>query len=280
MKGDIIMPTITECLGKNFQLHHAIDNPPKMKDYFMHMHDNYEIFCFVSGNAHYMVEGTVYELFPGSLLLMRQSESHTLILDGFERYERFTLNFRYELFEHSVFSPSLLRPFHDRPLGKRNLYLPSDLSGIDTLSYFRKICEESKILPKEEVLLANLSALLCAINAAFIRNEESLSPKNTKIGNKIIEYINENLLSELSLQTLSEHIHMSPSQLNRIFKEATGSSVYHYILLKRMILAREMIANGESAQNAALSCGFHDYSSFFRLYKKNFGTAPTEKRKI
>ena len=97
------MPTITECLGKNFQLHHAIDNPPKMKDYFMHMHDNYEIFCFVSGNAHYMVEGTVYELFPGSLLLMRQSESHTLILDGFERYERFTLNFRYELFEHSVF---------------------------------------------------------------------------------------------------------------------------------------------------------------------------------
>lgn len=269
------MATADQCVGNHFQLYHGIDNPPKTQDFYMHMHDNYEIFCFVSGNAQYIVEGTVYELFPGALLFMRQSESHTLVLGGFERYERFTLNFRHELFEHTGFSSDLLRPFHDRPLGERNLYLPSELEGIDAIACFHKICEEVKLLPKQDVLLANLSSLLCAVNMAFSRKTDNLTRKQNKLSEEIIDYINENLLSELSLTSLSVHIHISTSQLNRIFKDATGSSVYHYILLKRMILAREMITNGESAQNAALFCGFRDYSSFFRLYKKYFGASPT-----
>ncbi len=273
------MPIANECVGDHFWLYHAIDDPPKTTDYFMHMHDNYEIVCFVSGNARYMVEGTVYVLFPGALLLMRPSESHTLVLGGLDRYERFTLNFHQELFEKTGFSTSLLRPFYDRPLGAHNLYLPSELEGIDASVCFRKICEEAKLLPKKEVLLANLASLLCSINVAFVRKGNVVTPKYTKIGNELITYINENLLSDLSLTSLSAYIHMSPSQINRIFKESTGSSVYHYILLKRMILAREMIANGESAQTAALSCGFRDYSSFFRLYKKHFSMAPTSTKK-
>ncbi len=273
------MPTVNQCLGENFELYHGVDNPPKAKDYFMHMHGQYEIYCFVSGNAHYVVEGTIYELTQGSVLLMRNSESHMLVLNGLDRYERITLNFRHELFENSGFSTSLLRPFHDRGLGEKNLYLPGELVGIDALTCFHKIFEESKFMPPNDAFLGNLAALLSAINVAFIKKSEHSAEKNSKLGNEIIEYINQNLLSSLSLQSISEHIHLSPSQLNRVFKETTGSSVYHYILLKRMILAREMIANGESAQGAALSCGFRDYSSFFRLYKKHFGKAPTEKKK-
>ncbi len=274
------MSIVNQFYGKNFQLIHATDQPPNPRDYSMHMHDTYEIFCFVCGNASYMVEGNTYELRPGSLLLIRNSESHMLVLKGEERYERFTLNFRRELFEKAGFSPSLLSAFHDRSLGEKNLYLPGELLGIDTVMWFRKMCDEAKVLPAEDVLTANLSSLLCAVNCAFIRKIRPSPTKNTKLGNEIIGYINENILSELSLQTIARHIHMSPSQINRVFKETTGSSVYHYILLKRLILAREMIANGESAANAALSCGFRDYSSFFRLYKKHFGTAPTAKRKL
>jgi AraC-like DNA-binding protein len=48
-----------------------------------------------------------------------------------------------------------------------------------------------------------------------------------------------------------------------------------------MIVAQDLIAKGESAVSASQRCGFHDYSSFYRLYKKRFNTSPTAvKRKM
>ncbi len=272
------MALISEYKTEHFQLYHAVDEPPRREDYEMHMHDHYEMYCFISGNARYHVEGTSYQLSGGTLLLMRNSESHTLMPSGPDRYERYTLNFRRELFEGTGFTPSLLRPFHDRALGEGNLYLPSELMGIDPVSVFRKIEAELRVLTPRDVLLANLSSLLCAVNAAFLKKDVVNQPPSKKLGDDMIQFINENILTGTDISALSAHIHLSPSQTCRVFKEATGSSVYHYILLKRLILAREMIASGESAKNAALSCGFGDYSSFYRSYKKHFGRAPTEKQ--
>ena len=35
-----------------------------------HTHDNYEIFCFLLGNAKYFVEGNIYDLKPSYLLYL------------------------------------------------------------------------------------------------------------------------------------------------------------------------------------------------------------------
>jgi AraC-like DNA-binding protein len=40
-----------------------------------------------------------------------------------------------------------------------------------------------------------------------------------------------------------------------------------------------MISKGESATLAGQKCGFNDYSAFYRLYKKHFGTSPTAVKK-
>ena len=68
---------------------------------------------------------------------------------------------------------------------------------------------------------------------------------------------------------------MSPSQINRIFNKITGTSVYNYVLSKRLVYAQGMIMRGEGAGSACVACGFRDYSSFFRQYKKRFGTPPS-----
>jgi AraC-like DNA-binding protein len=54
-------------------------------------------------------------------------------------------------------------------------------------------------------------------------------------------------------------------------------SVYQYMLRKRLILAQQKIRDGESATAAAMLCGFNDYSSFYKQYKKLFGVSPSEK---
>ena len=40
------------------------------------MHDRCEAYLFISGNAQYLVEGSVYPLERGSLLIMRPGEAH------------------------------------------------------------------------------------------------------------------------------------------------------------------------------------------------------------
>ena len=273
------MALISEYRNTHFQLCHAVDEPPRREDYEMHMHDGYEIYCFVSGNAYYTVEGTRYELTPGSLLLMRNSESHMLVPGGSERYERYTLNFRRELFDGTGLARALLRPFHDRALGECNLYQPQELFGLDPIALFHKMEYEMSHLPARDVMLANLSTALCALGVAFRKKSTAPRPPVNRMGEEMIRYVNEHILGEIDVAHLADHVHLSPSQTGRIFKEVTGASVYHYILLKRLILARERIAAGESAKSAALSCGFGDYSAFYRLYRKHLGESPSGKRR-
>ncbi|MCI8359840.1 MAG: AraC family transcriptional regulator [Clostridiales bacterium] len=71
---------------------------------------------------------------------------------------------------------------------------------------------------------------------------------------------------------------MSRSQLNRLFRQATGSSVWDYILLKRLVAARNAIRKGSAASEAAIACDWKDYSSFYRSYKTRFGVSPTAGR--
>ena len=257
------------------KLNHSVTENPNDRDFKLHMHDDYELFCLASGKVGYIVEGRVYDLRPGSLMLMRSTETHRLLVYGSERYERYTCNFRPELLRERGFSEELMAAFTERGLGERNLYLPEEFSGVEPLALFRQAYASCEVTDRESVLIANLTALLCAVHTVFTACPEPLPRAKEDVGKELIDYINANLMEELSLQRLSDEIHMSPSQINRVFHRLTGTSVYHYILSKRLIIAQSMIVSGESAVSASQKCGFRDYSAFYRLYKKRMGTAPT-----
>ena len=260
---------------------HSIDETPKDAEFPMHVHDSYELYCFVSGKASYMVEGRIYDLRTGSILLMRSAETHKLIVNGSGRYERYVLHFRPEFLIDRGFSEDLFAPFLNRGLGERNLYLPSEFPDIKPIDFFVKCFREIEILPKEEVVAANLSSFLCAACAAFKGRVEPPYEEDRDIGREVIDYINANLSEELSLEVISREVHMSPSQIGRVFRKLTGTSVYDYVISKRLIVAQELISKGENATEAAQRAGFRDYSAFYRLCKKRLGVSPTEsKRKI
>ena len=260
------------------KLGYGVDEKPNDSSFSVHVHDDYELHCVASGKVGYMVEGRIYDLRPGGMMIMRRAESHRLLVNGNERYERYTLNFRPEVLEAHGFSGEIMMAFHDRGLGERNLYLPHEFQGIEPLGIFRQMMASCALFPPEEVLVSHLATLLCAVNTVF-RQRPDTRYSEEELGRRLINYINDNLFEELSLSVISEEIHMSPSQINRVFRGLTGTSVYQYILSKRLIVAQEMIAKGESAVSASQKCGFRDYSSFYRLYKKRFDTSPTSAKR-
>ena len=62
----------------------------------------------------------------------------------------------------------------------------------------------------------------------------------------------------------------------RKFKEETGYSMHQYILEKRILAAKNKILSGTPATIACMECGFKDYSTFSRAYKKLLNKLPSE----
>ena len=254
---------------------HSVDEYPDNESFMLHVHDDYEILCVVSGSVGYIVEGREYDLGRGSIMIMRRAEIHRLVVKKNEKYERYIINFSPELFKKYGFDKSILDAYDSRALGEKNQYVPTDFFGLDPVGYFRQMAEVLSLTPNEGIAVAYTVALLGAINTAFYKKNTSPVRSRDVFEKRIVDYINEHILDDISLSDIAEAMHLSASQLNRIFNRMTGMSVYNYIVSKRLVYARGMISRGESAINACQMCGFKDYSSFFRLYKKRFGESPS-----
>ena len=92
----------------------------------------------------------------------------------------------------------------------------------------------------------------------------------------MIHYINDHLRGDLSIEALSARFYLSKYHMLRKFKEETGYSMHQYVLEKRILAARHLILAGMPATAASLECGFKDYSTFSRAYKKILGQTPSD----
>ncbi len=254
---------------------HAIDAHPDDKYFFMHIHERCEIFYFVSGRAEYLVEGARYPLEPGSLMIISPLESHrTRILDG-SRYERFVLNFSVAAVDAVDPEHRLLKPFFDRPAGRGNLYLPSELPAVPTERIFHAIYEEVPDEYERRIRVSSyLFFLLECLYEAYIRRGAAKYRPPESLAEQMVAYVNAHLYTELSVPALAKQFLLSVSQFGKIFKQATGAAPWEYITAKRLSAAREKMRAGAKAQSAAESCGFGDYSAFYRAYVKYFGNSP------
>ena len=49
----------------------------------------------------------------------------------------------------------------------------------------------------------------------------------------------------------------------------------NYINNKKILYAQSLLLAGDRPADVCEACGFHDYSTFYRLYRKITGTTPT-----
>lgn len=96
---------------------------------------------------------------------------------------------------------------------------------------------------------------------------------------KAMSYINDHLREELPLQTIGDHVQLSPTYLGRIFKKETGISIVDYIWEQRIFAAKRLMhETALRSYEIAESVGFNNYSYFCTMFKKIMKQSPNEYR--
>ena len=252
--------------------HHSLDESPSPSEFYMHAHERMEILYFLSGDAQYLVEGSVYPLHPGELLIMNRAEAHKLQLLSAQPYERIVMHFSPSVLRGFDPDGLLLRVFAEKPLGRQNHYASPKFSAL--FSEFDAPGSPEHLRIHMLLILANVLYTLCSLSEAAA----SAADKPVSVSQQILQYVNLHLFEDISLSSVSRAFFLSASQLGRVFRQATGSSVGEYIRVKRLLAARERIVAGSTPTDACTACGFQDYSTFFRAYKAKFGCTPSHDR--
>ncbi len=253
---------------------HLSEKPDK-DHFFMHMHDTYEIYSINAGNADYYVEGTCYPLQHGDIMVMRKSESHQIVLKDDSIYGRRVINFDLPFLKQIDPDGTLLSIFNDRPLGQLNHY-PAAMFPQNNWQFFLKRINATE---DPALRLSYLMALLGELSECFEVLKSMDQPQEPDTVTSVIYYINQHITDKLSLSVLCDEFYLSKAHLNRIFKQSTGATVWNYIVTKRLLLSKELLSSGITPTDACTQCGFQDYTTFYRAYKKQFGVSPKAEQK-
>ncbi len=255
---------------EHFSICYNFDSKPNKNNFRLHTHEFCEIYCFFEGKGVFKVEGSSYPLHSGDILIMRPGEAHYIDIDPSLPYKRLSIHFDISLFDSLDNSRSLFRSFQSRDRGKLNLYTKREFTSDSYKLFIKNICNDAE--NRRLNTLINLPLLLNEIALAFDNRDKDTV--NNLLISEILSYINCHLTEKLTLENICREFYLSKPHLCRIFKSCTGSTVWEYIIAKRLLMAKRLIKSGKNPSEIFNDCGFGDYSSFFRAFKKRFGVSP------
>ena len=97
---------------------------------------------------------------------------------------------------------------------------------------------------------------------------------------ELLQYIDYNIASPLSLDQLARQANISQYHLARLFKAATGIPPHQYIMDKRLLMAQELLTSTDkSIKEIASLTGIGDSLYLSNQFKKKNKCSPTEYRK-
>ncbi len=266
-------------LHDNFKIFHLTDTASREFNY--HYHDFHKILILLSGDVTYSIEGRSYELNPYDIVFVNAGEVHKPTIHSNAPYERiiiyvstdFLAQYKKENTDlNTCFQKAHAEQSHVlRIKGFTNSRINQCVKRLETALHDKDFASElyQELLFLEFMIELNRAALSDAIS--YISNTAA-----NKTILAIIEYLNANLTEDISIDALAERFFLSRYYLMHAFKEETGYTVGNYLTAKRLILAKELIATGKPITEVCYACGYKNYSTFSRAYKKQFGKAPRE----
>ena len=248
---------------------------------FLHYDKDLIIEYYRRGVASLRIEGNLYEIGEGDLVILNPDELHVSERKDSCYMEKIVIHISDGLLnmfgkDNAVFFKTIAR----KAKGRGNLIPAERVKELQLHSIINKCLEYAKAESDEsDVLLSCKTVELLSIVAGLAKNAEDKSTDtatSNKTVNLVIDYINRHYQEELNLDIIADRFHFSKYYISHIFKEYVGISPMDYLIARRMYTVNNLIRSGASIKEASLTAGFNNYSNFFRLYKKHFKITPAQ----
>ena len=266
---------------ENFHIHRVEKTIEAQKP---HTHEYFQIYFISKGSLVHFVENDSSHLMHGDMFIIPPKTlhyikpNHDTVFYSFSFMPDFLgettkINHLANNFLHRLTADNAEKIHPKISINsERNLYIESIMEHI--LREF-----EEKAIGYEETARAYCIILLTIIARNYFENELKHIPFN--FDNKqfilhCINYIENNFTEDLTLEEISKRSAMSKSNFCALFLQLTGHSFNNYLNLCRIKKATEYINQGYKITSIYGLCGYNDFSTFYRNFKKIMGMPPRQ----
>lgn len=151
--------------------------------------------------------------------------------------------------------------------------------NFELLDALQKICQQAyKDEKTRYMVFCGVLRILLAEISKDVPFSVVQPARDSMLVGKVLKYAEENLTSDLSLQTIARQFGYSYEHLSRILHMHLFENWNTYVnrLRARRVhtLLQQRGMDGVSVLQLALDCGFGSSKTFYRAYKKEFGVSP------
>ena len=266
-------------INKNFELYYYSDTD--IKNVQIHSHNYYELYFFIKGNVLIDISGNTLPLKSGDVVIIPPKTKHRLTVQSQTMpYQRFILWISEEFYSQLLtISPDFGYLFHI-PEHTQNYIYHFDIISFNTIQVkIIELLEEMQAFRfgNDALISSCINSLIMTISRMIYESENQVITKeNPSLYQNILKYIETHINEDISLDSIANSFYVSKYHIAHTFKNQMGLSIHQYALKKRLSLCKAAIASGSNISTAFLECGFRDYSSFYRAFKKEFGISPKE----
>lgn len=250
-------------------------------DYAGESHDFWEMVYVDKGEIVATSDGVRHIVPQGSAIFHKPNEFHRLAANGTIAPNVFIITFvctsrDMQFFNEKITEiPAKLRSYIADIIDERHI-VRSDPPGTDTVN------GRAVGIASEQMVKLYLEQFLILL----LRGEEAAKPGrfsaeredwDNQLVNDMIHYLQEHIYQELSISDLCRRFCYSKTQLSKVFKEATGSTIMDYYTRLKIKEAKYMIREGDlNFSQIAVQLSFDNPQYFSRTFKRIAGMTPKE----
>jgi xylan 1,4-beta-xylosidase len=243
-----------------------------------HLHKEIELIFVLKGSVTYEVKSKRYKLTERDLFLVNSFDMHSVIS---EKGDNIILALQLDPLYFNQYCPGFSDFYYETASALSNHSSP--LHGKISSNLANIVLSMAKLNTGYKLEAVNSVTEIALTLIKHCRTEHRQQGDNEAYKQKriseLLKYIEENYASEISLDTLSKEMLISPKYISKFFKDNLGIGFVDYMNKLRITKSlNDLAGTRKSIMDIAVEHGFNDHRAYNRVFKKIFGVTPTEYR--
>ena len=248
-----------------------------IRDQSFHLHDDLEIYVYVSGDVDFIIGDSYKTLKCGDILFTFPNELHKPVIKSDKEYERFFITVPVDVFDS--FDLCEKSPIDCFTTAKHTDVRAIELDDEERSNFLRILTKISECISDGDE--NRYLAYSYFLRALYILNTaKSISlPADTNLPpvlRDVLAYISENFADLSTVSEIAKHFHVSSSYLSSLFSKYMKVGIKQYLQYKKISGAKTMLAGGASVTEVCFDCGFNSCSHFISVFKEATGMTPNK----